>query len=240
MIPSRENRSLALVAVALSGSPKLTVLPLRSPIALTSRGATTSSVSGARRVTSGVRFVQSGSSFTLERRLSSVTTAKSAMSDREALARPVGEVGPTIALPAAPLSLSTATKSLAMRLAVRSSGSARMAKGLRDWGACDCGAALIAEPFDCGAGLAAITALAGADLANSWPALPRQAPCHSMRLPLWYTGCVYGTKPAGALCDAANRCPWPDSRSPPAIAAAAQKRDRRGSLRHARFNTPHS
>ena len=40
--------------VALSGSPKLTVLPSRSPIDFTSFGAMTSIVSGARRATSGV------------------------------------------------------------------------------------------------------------------------------------------------------------------------------------------
>ena len=65
--------------------------------------------------------------------------AKSAISIRATLASPFGEVAPTIARPGAPLSLSTAAKSLANWLAVKSSGSATIEKGFEF---CNCGAGL--------------------------------------------------------------------------------------------------
>ena len=56
--------------------------------------------------------------------------AKSAMSLLRTLPRPFGEVEPTIARPGVPLALMTAAKSLAIRLALASPGSARTVKSL--------------------------------------------------------------------------------------------------------------
>src|SRR6202158_2057305 len=124
----------------------------------TSRGAITSSGSGARRTTSGARFGQSGSDLALASKESRLTMAKSAMSVRAALARPFGDVEPINALPGAALSLITAAKSLAIWLAVRSTGSERTANGFNGG---DCVAGLTAAGGDCGSSPATIAAFAG-------------------------------------------------------------------------------
>src|ERR1700733_9881400 len=90
----------------------------------------------ARRATKGTRFIHSGSPLALDRRQSSETMAKSTMSVLRTLPRPFGEVEPTTARPAAPLALITVAKSLAIRLALASPGSARTANSFAatGWG----------------------------------------------------------------------------------------------------------
>ena len=164
--------------MALSGSPKLTVLPWRSAIDLISCGAIDfdrlrSEASDQGRAFGPFRIVFDADNERVERDDGEIRhirphhfgdTRRRRRTDDSASGRAfvvehVGEIFRHAACGEV-------------------GGVGKDRKRLQGW---DCGAALAPGGWDCGAGFSAIAVFAGARSGDLWPAVPRHAPCHSTR-----------------------------------------------------------